>query len=225
MKSLLTSTKERILSAAEQLFAETGVATTSLRTITALARVNLAAVNYHFGSKDALIEAVYERRLGPLNKARLAHLDQLEQQTAGKPLSVAQIVEAFVSPVAGLTREPGKNGLVFSKLLAQTYNEAAQYVQRLMATEHQNVMRRFKTALAAALPELSEEEVGWRLHFMSAALHHVIANTSYMQWLDGSEGSEADVRTAVEKLQPFLVAGLSGPAHKSDVAVEPRHTA
>lgn len=211
MKALLNSTKERILSAAEELFAETGVATTSLRTITGMAKVNLAAVNYHFGSKDALIEAVYERRLAPLNKSRLENLDRLEREAEGRPLPVQAIVEAFVLPVEGMGRETGRNALVFTKLLAQTYNEAAQYVHKFMSTEQQSVMQRYKKALIKALPELQPKEICWRLHFMSATLHHTIATTRYLELLGGGDG-QPDVQTAVQQLVPFLVAGVSAPS-------------
>lgn len=85
MTNLLDSTRDRILAAAEELFARTGVATTSLRAITALARVNLAAVNYHFGSKDGLVEAVYRRRLEPLNRARLKNLERVEAAAGDAP--------------------------------------------------------------------------------------------------------------------------------------------
>lgn len=206
------TTKDRILSAAEQLFAETGVASTSLRTITTNANVNLAAVNYHFGSKDALIEAVYERRLSPLHKARLANLDRLEGGADGQSLGVEQIVDAFVQPILALGAENAPDAMIFTKLLSQTYNEAAPYVHRLMATEHQEVMRRYKAALAAALPALSMANICWRLHFMGMTLHQVIANNSYLQWLDEEDKSKFDLATALRRLTPFLVAGLQAPA-------------
>jgi len=201
-------TKRRILHAAEQLFAEIGVAGTSLRNITATARVNLAAVNYHFGSKDALIEAVYERRLAPLNQARLANLKSAEAAAQG-PVPEAEIVNAFVEPVATLSDDP-EDGAVFTRLIAQTYSEASQYVYKLLSTEHLEVMRRYKGAFHRALPELSNEEVCWRLHFMAGALHHTLADTSYLRWFGQGELTP-DVSTAIRQLVPFLVAGVSAP--------------
>src|SRR5512139_2982341 len=87
-------TRARILRAAEALFVEQGFADTSLRMITARAEVNLAAVNYHFGSKEELIREVFQRHLEPLNAARIAYLDRLEAQAKGQPLSVARVIEA-----------------------------------------------------------------------------------------------------------------------------------
>lgn len=209
MKPLLNTTRERILMTAEQLFAEGGVATTSLRTITSLARVNLAAVNYHFGSKEALIEAVYERRLGPLNRARLANLDALEARPAAP--SVEDLVRAFVEPIVELSSHDAKDGIVFMRLLAQTYSEAAQYFHKLFGREYEGVVKRYRAALARALPALSAAELDWRLQFMIGAVNHAIADTVYLRLLAGSAGVH-DLERAARELVPFVAAGLRAPA-------------
>src|SRR5512147_418953 len=89
-------TRTRILDAAEELFMLHGFEGTSMRLLTAKAGANLAAVNYHFGSKDALIEAVFRRRLDPMNTARIAELERLEKDSAGRPLTPTQIIGAFI---------------------------------------------------------------------------------------------------------------------------------
>lgn len=205
MKPLLSSTRERILTTAERLFAEGGVATTSLRTITSLARVNLAAVNYHFGSKDALIEAVYERRLGPLNRARLRNLDSLESRAT--PPTVADVVEAFVEPIVDFSARDAKDGLVFVRLLAQTCSEAAQHFHKLFAREYAGVIKRYRAALANALPQLSAHELEWRLQFMIGAVNHAVADTVYLRPL-ASKNTAPDLKGAAHELVPFIVAGL-----------------
>ena len=205
MKPLLSSTRERILSTAEQLFAEGGVATTSLRAITSLARVNLAAVNYHFGSKEALIEAVYERRLGPLNRARLRSLDALESRPQ-RP-SVAEVVGAFVEPIVDFSGRDAKEGMVFMRLLAQTYADAAQRFRRLFAREHAGVIDRYRTALARALPELSGRELEWRLQFMIGAVNHAVADAVQLRPHAG-DAAMPDLKGAARELVPFIVAGL-----------------
>lgn len=205
MKPLLSSTRERILTTAERLFAEGGVATTSLRSITSLAHVNLAAVNYHFGSKDALIEAVYERRLGPLNRARLRNLDALEARAA--PLAVADVVEAFVSPIVDFSARDAKEGLVFVRLLAQTYSEAAQGFGKPFAREHAGVIDRYRAALKRALPQLGITELEWRLQFMVGAVNHAVADTVLLHPA-ADEAAAPDLRGAARELVPFIVAGL-----------------
>src|SRR5437867_6100600 len=92
------ASKERILDVAERLFAERGFAATSLRNITAEAAVNLAAVHYHFGSKDELIEAVFARRLGPLNRERLRLLEACRAAAGGGSPSVEELLEALIAP-------------------------------------------------------------------------------------------------------------------------------
>src|SRR5579859_4078456 len=93
------TTKDRILDAAERLFAHKGIEATSLRTITAEAGVNLAAVNYHFQSKEALMHAVIARRLDPINQRRLAMLDAYEAEAAGAPVPLNQLLEAMLRPI------------------------------------------------------------------------------------------------------------------------------
>jgi AcrR family transcriptional regulator len=215
MKPLLNSTRERILTTAEQLFAEGGVATTSLRTITSLARVNLAAVNYHFGSKEALIEAVYERRLGPLNRARLRNLDELEARA--QPPTVEEIVGAFVAPIVDFSARDAKEGLVFMRLLAQTYAEAAPYFSKLFAREYEGVIKRYRAALARVLPQLGAAELDWRLQFMVGAVNHTVADTVYLRLVAG-DGSTNDLKGAARELVPFISAGLQARAPRNTPA-------
>src|SRR5215831_9198540 len=95
----MADTKDLILDAAEKLFAEKGFDATSLREITAAANVNLAAVNYHFQSKEALIAAVFARRMRPITAARLEALGRLENEANGQPVPVEKVLEAFIAPV------------------------------------------------------------------------------------------------------------------------------
>src|ERR1044072_9075595 len=131
-KKPAVETRERILSTAEALFMERGYAGTSLRIITAKARVNLAAVNYHFGSKEALIREVFERRLGPLNSARIAYLDRLEGLARGRPLGVEQIIEAIVAPALQVNRDPLAGGAAFLRLLGRAFSEPGETMREIL---------------------------------------------------------------------------------------------
>ena len=115
------ATKDRILDAAEALFMEHGFEATSLRAITAAAAVNLAAVNYHFGSKEELFQAVLTRRLDPMNQRRLALLDRFERDAASAPLSCERIIVALFVPALELARDPERGGKDFLRLLASDY--------------------------------------------------------------------------------------------------------
>src|SRR5260370_4062001 len=111
----------RILDVAEELFMQRGFEGASMRMLTAKAGVNLAAVNYHFGSKHALIEAVFRRRLDPMNVARIAALDQLEAAAPGRVLAPESIIRAFISPGLRMNQDANGGRRNFIRLLARTY--------------------------------------------------------------------------------------------------------
>ncbi|MGH8706477.1 MAG: TetR/AcrR family transcriptional regulator, partial [Burkholderiales bacterium] len=117
----LKETQCRILDAAEELFMQHGFEGASMRMLTAKAGVNLAAVNYHFGSKDALIEAVFRRRLDPMNGARIAELERMEKEAGGKPLAPRQIIGAFVGASLRMIEDVSGGGRNFIRLLGRTY--------------------------------------------------------------------------------------------------------
>lgn len=216
-RTTATSTRDRILATAEQLFAEAGIGATSLRTITAAAGVNLAAVNYHFGSKDALVEAVYRRHLEPLNRARLRQLEEIEQAAKGKPLDVETIVRAFVEPLVEQART-GSSGAVLTRLLAQSLHEAAGYVERFYARENDAVLQRYRDAMQRAIPSLSPDEICWRLNFMLGTLHNAFLDAGLLKLLDRDEGApkvETNPEITLAQLIPFLVAGLTAPGQQA----------
>ncbi len=212
MTNLLDSTRERILAAAEELFARTGVATTSLRAITALARVNLAAVNYHFGSKDGLVEAVYRRRLEPLNRARLANLDKLEAASGEDPPSLEAVMEAFILPVVKLGQDPAQGGPTVMRLLGQTHTEAAGYFRTYFAGEYREVLHRYEEVLSRILPDLPGEQIRTRLAFLVGAMTYPIAERQLLELLTGAEIQRQDIDSMMKQLVPFAVAGFLAPA-------------
>src|SRR3954467_15900151 len=91
------ATKAGVLAAAEALFAMQGFQTMSVRDITAAAGVNLASVNYHFGSKDALLFEIFRRRTTELNRERARMLHEANDRHGGKP-PVREILEALFAP-------------------------------------------------------------------------------------------------------------------------------
>ncbi|HEX6929467.1 MAG TPA: TetR/AcrR family transcriptional regulator [Gammaproteobacteria bacterium] len=210
------STRDRILATAERLFAEAGIGATSLRAITAAAGVNLAAVNYHFGSKDALVEAVYRRHLEPLNRARLDKLEQLETAANGRALDVETVVRAFVEPLVEQART-GDSGAVLTRLLAQSLHEAAGYVERFYARENDAVLQHYRDAMQRAIPVLSPDEICWRLNFMLGTLHNAFLDAGLLKLMvrDASMPRPATTpEVTLEQLIPFLVAGLTAPGQR-----------
>lgn len=206
-------TKDRILDAAEQLFIEQGFTTTSLRTITAKAKANLAAVNYHFGSKEALIREVFDRRLGPLNEARIAYLDRLEAEAGATPLTPEQVIEAIVEPALQLSRDPLRQGATFMRLLGRALSEPAEYMKEFLPRHYRDVIVRFKRSLMRSLPQLPEAELIWRMHFMFGTMAYAMAGNDALQLISTCEAEGADdPRAIVRRIVPFLAAGLRAPS-------------
>jgi AcrR family transcriptional regulator len=205
-------TRERILLAAEQEFVAHGFAGTTLRAITSRAGVNLAAVNYHFGSKEALVGEVFARHLGPLNRARIAHLDRLEAEAAGAPLAPGKVIEAMVAPALQVSRDPLRGGARFLRLLGRAFSEPADSMRSLLPAQYREVVLRFKAALVRALPHLPEAELVWRMHFMFGAMSYAMAGNDALQLIAtcSVEGAD-DAEAVIARLIPFLAAGLQAP--------------
>jgi AcrR family transcriptional regulator len=204
------STKNRILDAAEGLFAQQGFSATSLRAITAEAGVNLAAVNYHFGSKDGLLEAVFERRLGPLNDERLALLDEAESAPEGASLET--VLQALVGPPLRLHRDDARGGPQFMRLMGRTLTEPIDNIQEIFLRQFREIADRFTTALTRTLPGLPAEEMFWRAHFAIGAMAHTMCDTFRLRLISGGlcEAGD-DVDATIGRLVTFLAAGMRAP--------------
>ena len=203
-------TKQRILDVAERLFVERGFSSTSLRMITTDAEVNLAAVNYHFGSKEGMIEEVLKRRLAPLNRERVVSLDALE--TLSVAPTVQEILKAYISAAVKLSRDPAAGGFLFLRLLGRAFTEPNEIVKRQMQQQYDEVARRYRRAFAKALPQLPEQELIWRMHFMFGAIVYAMAGSDVMQIVASCELKDVnDFNALSERLVQFLSAGLQAP--------------
>ena len=203
-------TRTRILDAAEELFMQHGFEGASMRLLTAKAGVNLAAINYHFGSKHALIEAVFRRRLDPMNAARLAALEAIEGE--GRPADPERIIRAFVGESLRMIEDTKSGGRNFIRLLGRTYTEPAKAIRALIGQLYAPVMARYKAAFERALPHMPREEVVWRIHFMFGTLSYTLAATDAVQLIAGFKPEDRhDARLLEDRLTTFLAAGLNAP--------------
>lgn len=203
-----TETKSRILDVAEKLFGEQGLDRVSVRDITDAADVSLAAVNYHFGSKEELIEAVFQRRIAPLNAARLAALDDVEREAQPEPPTVEQVLEAFVRPALACCQAPSEGGAAFAKLLGRCLAETRPEVEAFLRKQFAPAADRFETAFMKALPHLSQEEIFWRMKFTFGSLHHwLLTRTKFLPACAEKTCLEEQAR----KLIAFSAAGFRAP--------------
>ena len=201
-------TKTGILDAAEVLFASRGPNATSLRQIIGKAKVNLAAIHYHFGSKESLLEAVLARRLVPLNAERLALLEDYERTAGNRAVPLPKVLEALVGPALRLSRDPGKGGERFMRLLGRCVLEPDEKIQGLINTQFHYVLERFRPALLKALPNLPPEEFFWRIHFLVGAMAHTMADSERLRDISGGLCNPDDTEGMVQRLVSFLNAGL-----------------
>ena len=216
------ATKERILDAAERLFAERGFDRSSLRAITSEAGVNLAAVNYHFGTKDELVHAVFARRLAPLNLQRLAMLDACEAKAGGGPPALEEVVGAFVAPIMLAGRAAGLPGL-----MGRMYSDPNPRVQAIFFDELRETARRFSAALQRALPVVPLAEVYRRMGFSIGAMAHTLAASWIVQKLSAGLCDPSDHEATLRGLIAFITGGLKAPlpAAPAERACRPGRTA
>lgn len=206
-----TSTKDRILDAAERLFAEHGFDGVSLRTIIGEAGVNLAAVHYHFHSKAALLDAVFARRVAPLNVERLALLDACEAEAGGNPVPVEKLLEALLLPVLHLVRDPSRNGPTFCRLMGRLHAETSTHMAEVFKKHLADFAQRLLAALRRSLPELPPAEIFWRMHFTFGAVAHTFRGSPVSAVLSGGVIDPSDVEGGLPRLIAFLAAGLRAP--------------
>lgn len=213
-------TATRILDVAERLFVEHGFEATSLRMITQQAEVNLAAVNYHFGSKDALLQQAVIRRLAPWSQACVTELDALE--ALEEALSVERLVMAFILPSLAMSRDPSRGGAIFVRLLSRTFIENHKLLREAISVQHSEFVSRYSRAFAKVLPHLSADELAWRLHFSFSLMFNAFAGNDVLKIFLKRQGTVTarEPELVAKHLVPYVVAGLLAPP--SDITFTPQ---
>lgn len=222
-------TRTRILDAAERIFAEHGFAAASLRRIIAFAGVNLAAIHYHFGSKEELISAVFDRRIGPLNSERIAMLDRLEAD-AGRRRAVRleDLLNALVGPALRLARDPAKGGPVVLRLFGRIMAEPSESLGRVLRNQFEVVFDRFTAALARSCPGLPKAVLLWRLAFAVGSMAHVMCDGAQIRERSAGLCDPTDTESVLGELVTFLAAAFRAPvgsARGANRSGRPRHPA
>ncbi len=196
-------TRDRILDAAEEMFARHGFAGTSMRQLTAAAGVNLAAVNYHFGSKDNLIAEVFQRRLDNMSQARLA---ALSLALAKRPPLLEEVLRAFVEPALGLIQGGDS---AFLRVMAHAYAETSEPLWRFLSERYGHVLREFARALALCLPGMDKDTLHWRLDFLAGALTYAMSDLGLPRHAGRIPPAErARYQRVADELIAFSAAGF-----------------
>lgn len=206
-------TRDALLDAAEVLFVEQGLEGASLRAITQRAGANLAAVNYHFGSKEGLVRAVFQRRLAPLQAERLRLLDEDEALPGGG--SLEGVLRAFMGPPfrnldAGCGRHP------ISRLFGRVFHEPNDDVRKMLSSEFEESVRRFVEALRRHLPDLAVDELMWRFHFGVGAMAQTLSCGDMVERFSNGLCTLSDPDDILERLVRFAAAGLRSDTNSAD---------
>ena len=212
---MASDTKSRILDAAERFFGSLGFAETSLRALTREAGTNLAAVNYHFGSKEGLFRAVVQRLVGSLNEERLRRLAELEGR-AETP-SLEELMRAFLGPALELGAD-GDRGERMRQLMGRLRFEGGPTDEPLREV-FREVEERFGPALRNALPHLEPKTFFWRMSFTLGVMCSTLFNPRQVHVI--SRGAcEPDVEEALDQMVSFVAAGLRAEPRSEDQGQE-----
>lgn len=203
------STRERILKAAERIYAASGFHGMSLREVTLLAGVNLAAVNYHYGSKDKLIHAIADRRLTPVNAERIQRLQKLRQEHGDKPIPPADVVASMVDPLFKALRHSKSNRAIMVRLVAQLLIDEPHRFSHIHQAFFQGIVDAYHGELQRTFPNLSPHQLYARFFCASAMLLGLRLTHESMDWFlrVRTESKQLDLLEA--EMTAFLLGGLS----------------
>jgi AcrR family transcriptional regulator len=202
-----TRRKDRILDAAEALFAKHGFEGVSMRMVADGAGVDLALASYHFGSKRGLFDAVLLRRAEVLNEARQEALEACQAEAGPEGPTVEAIIDAFLRPLLGCGLQEDEGWLHYFELVAQV-NSSPEWGGQLMTKYFDPLVRQFTDALMKALPDADDADLYWCYHFLSGALTLTFAHTGRIDQLSGGAAKSIDMKGAYERMVPFMAAGF-----------------
>jgi AcrR family transcriptional regulator len=198
---------ERILDAAEQLFAQRGYHGVSLRDITRAAGVDVALVSYHFGGKRELFTAVFERRSEVLNRERLEELDEVCRAARPGSPTIEAIVNAFTEPLLQRSARGGPGWKSYFALVAYV-NNSPEFGPVMMTRHFDPLVDRFIAVLREALPECPPREIYWSYQFLTGALTLTFAETGRIDKLSGGLCRSSDLDSVLQRLVPYVAAGF-----------------
>ena len=201
-------TRTAILAAAERLYADRGFGDVTLRDIVAAADVNLAAVNYHFGSKDELIAELFVTRSLALNRERLSELKAAEEVRGGRA-PIEAVLRALVGPTLRGCLGPDNQRSTAARFMIRVSIESVPPIRRIRNREIDH-LRKFVAAMARSLPGCSDVELYWGLHFALAMAQQTVRDSERLTKLSEEKCDVEDVEAVIERVVSVAVMGLTG---------------
>ena len=208
-----TNTREKILDSAEYLFANKGLKDTSVRDITSHANVHLAAVNYHFKTKDGLLEAIMEQRLIPLSRERLKLLDKYEKRYGKGSVPVEYALYALFFPGIRMCFEAPH----FLRIAGQIVSHPDEETYKIFIANFEDVFTKFKEVIIVSLPHISDEDLMWKMHFLIGSMIHTCTNHRGLTLLSRGVCELKDQEEIVNRLISFCAAGLRSEVYSHPI--------
>jgi len=202
------STKERLFTAAEKLYAEKGFSGVSLRDITTEADANVAAVNYYYGGKEALADAVIAEHIIPVNEARLKALKQLEREYKEDNIPVRRLLEGFMRPLVTHVQSGGVSEQLFAKIMGRCMGDKAEALPEVVIPDMKKVVSGYVAGLKNSLPDLSDEMVLWRLHFSFGVLAHTLTYSDRLEEFTGMSVGVHDLESRLNLVIDYCIGGV-----------------
>lgn len=202
-------TRERVMQAAQKLFAERGFEAVSLRKITTEALANVAAVNYHFGSKEGLIDEVIGQHMIPVMKERMRLLDEAEKKYQVGLVPVEVILDAFMRPFLTVMQDSGEGRELFCKFMGRCMSERGDKIPEAVMRRAQRVVKRIRVMLSDVLPDVDPEVLVWRLHFCFGAMAHTLIHEAGVKVLSKGQSGDPDFETTLQRVIDYCKGGLS----------------
>jgi len=204
-------TSEKLIAAAERLFAEHGYNGVSVRMIAAAAGVNWSLLGYYFRGKEGLLSEVYRRHCGELNSARMCLLKEI--RAGGRRPELEEILNAFIRPALAVAR--GEDGQTdFIRLRAILAAENSALLDKLVAENFDVSSTTFIDALRGCLPHLARDDILWRFHFMLGTIYYTASGPHRIKEFSNGRCDPADIEENLRQLVPFLAAAFRAPSLK-----------
>lgn len=213
-----SGSKRKLLNAAEHLFADKGFEAVSIRDITQAAETNVAAVNYHFGSRDGLLTLVMMRYMLPVNEERLARLETVERKWAGKAAPLEEVIDAYVRPLAGHVGKSELSERLFYKLVGRIFARQGDGLPAPVDDPLRQVVERFTRAFGRALPTVAPEDLIWRIHFMAGGMIHLLTHQDMLHRLSNGASGAPAMEATLSRFIRFAAVGLRGGTETDEPA-------
>ncbi len=216
-----TDARQRVLEAAEELFAKHGFDAVSIRDITSRCGANVAAINYHFGGRDKLVEEVMLRYVEPINQERLLRLESALQKWGAKAVPVEELLDAFVRPLVTRVKKSELSERLFYKLCGRVFSEHIDTLPQPVELQFAPVLQRFYDAFQSSVPELSREELVWRFHFMVGGMLYLMSHQDLLQRMSRGDSGEPSMEASISRFIRYSAAGFREGTRASIVEEQP----